>query len=368
MVSGVFSIPLSSSSGDSAASAAHSRRSKNATENRLTAFFGGGENRLVQAAVEELLRSSNPPYNPLVLCGPSGSGKSLLAGGIAGRWTESPAARAGEVFCLEASAWAEEFARRRAPRRLAAWREHYRGASLVVLDHLDALPTSRAVAHELARLIDALTAIDGKGRHGQLIVTMRDRPEATANLSSDVAARLSGGLVVPLASAGSEARRALILASCEKHELTLSDSALEYLAAGTEPPMAELPALVERLARRVAAGQIGDLDLVREFAPRGVNRRTVRIDRVARCVARYYQLSVADLKSSSRRRNVAVARRTLIYFAREVCGKSFARIGAFLGGRDHTTVLYNYGKICELQESDPATRLAIAEIQRKLLA
>ena len=371
MVSGVFSIPLPNKN--------RSRTRGSARfpvgESHLEAFIGGPENRLALASVEALLRSSDHSYNPLVLCGGAGTGKSLLAGGLARRWRDAAGSRVGDVKFIDAESFSAAFnSARPRPRRLAELRQKYRTASLVVIDDLHKLPTNVTIQRELCGMIDELTAQDADGRTGQVIITTRVRPESIKKLLQELVSRLTAGLLVPLVPAGEDARRAMIVACCGGLAyggggggggVELTDEAIDYLAAGDHPTVADLPLAVARLPRKIGQSPLS-IGVVRQFVPRPKNGRSIRIDRVTRQVAKYFSLTVAEVKSSSRRRNIATARRMVVYLAREHCDKSFSQIGKFLGGRDHTTVLYNYQKAIELLKTDPATQKAVADLTQIL--
>src|SRR5918998_131734 len=75
---------------------------------------------------------------------------------------------------------------------------------------------------------------------------------------------------------------------------------------------------------------------------------------IATQAARYFALKVSDLKSPSRRRGVVIARGVAMYLARQLTGRSLEHIGAFFGGRDHTTVLHGCRRIEGLIDSDPS--------------
>jgi len=81
-------------------------------------------------------------------------------------------------------------------------------------------------------------------------------------------------------------------------------------------------------------------------------------------VARFYNLSLDDLKSPRRSKAVAFPRQVAMYLAREETAASLLEIGKALGGRDHSTILYGYEKISSLAEEDSLRRelLAIKEL------
>ena len=85
-------------------------------------------------------------------------------------------------------------------------------------------------------------------------------------------------------------------------------------------------------------------------------------------MAKYFGLTLADLKSPARRQPLVAGRGVAMYLARKLTNKSFDEIGAYFGGRDHTTVLHSYRRIENLLPRDRATRQAIAELRRMLHA
>jgi chromosomal replication initiator protein len=88
---------------------------------------------------------------------------------------------------------------------------------------------------------------------------------------------------------------------------------------------------------------------------------------IAAAVAKYFRLKLADLKSASRQQSLVTARGVAIHLARQLTDLSLEQIGAYLGGRDHTTVLNGLRRTEKLVQSDPAVRQATGDLKRLLL-
>ena len=95
-------------------------------------------------------------------------------------------------------------------------------------------------------------------------------------------------------------------------------------------------------------------------------RRTTNISDVLQATATYHQLSLDDLLSKRRTKEVVRARQIAMYLAREETDASLPEIGAAIGGRNHSTVLYGYQKIAKSVEADAALRREVSEIRRQL--
>ena len=190
VVSGVFSIPLEAYPSPSHEAGLHG------TPRTITLreYIGSDENRLVQFSVESLL-ASDRRYNPIVFVGPSGTGKSLLAVGLAERWRRERPGQA--VFTTCGADFARSFAYALDTDSLADWRARTCAAELFVLDDLQQMCQKPAAQEELARLLDQLLD-DGRA----VLVTASQAPSVSGGLLPGLCSRLSGGLTVPLLAPG----------------------------------------------------------------------------------------------------------------------------------------------------------------------
>ncbi len=148
VVSGVFSIPLEACSSPSPEAGPRGTPRGFA----LREYIGSDENRLVQFAVQSLL-SGDRRYNPVVFCGPTGTGKTLLAEGLAERWRQ----RATVVSWLRrpvARTSLEVMPTRSTRTVCRTFATRFSSAHLFVLDDLQQMRQKPAAQEELARLVD----------------------------------------------------------------------------------------------------------------------------------------------------------------------------------------------------------------------
>lgn len=354
MLEGVVSIPLVGPNppGDSSAR-------KEGPEGQPP-FVVGPENRLVEAVLAALSGGQPGIYNPLVLHGPTGSGKSHLACGLAQLWK----AQLGRKVEYET---ADEFARRlteaHETNAVEDFRTHYRGVDLFVLEHLERLSDRATAQEELVNTIDALLSTGG-----QILVTAAGAPPEIPKLLPSLAGRLVAGLVVALALPGVEARAEILRALARWRRLELSDAVVRILAEGLlRSSPAELQGVVARIE---AAGRIEgralDVDLARKLVSQHRGQRPPELRRIAGVTARYFALRVAEVRGPSRRQAVVKARGVAICLARRLTYESLEQIGAYFGGRDHTTVLHACRKIEGLLNTEPAIHEAVRKLEQEL--
>jgi chromosomal replication initiator protein len=323
------------------------------------------------------------PYNPLVLYGPPGVGKSTIARGVVQRMVERLARQmpdaepSRQIVQLCGAEFARQYAAAVTARRVPAWRNSVRQAALLVLEDIAPLAEKIAAQSELIHTIDAIV-----GAGGQILVTSRLPLAGIPKLLPGLASRLAGGLclAVPLPEAAT--RAALLLDFAAARGLQLQPGAARMLAEKqplTAPELSgALNELVASLAEAKAAkrsvrgmshlGKRAEIDVatVRAHLKSRPERNRVTLSDVARKAARYYGLKVADLRGASRRQSVVTARNLAMHVARQLTSESLSSVGAYFGGRDHTTVMHGVQRAQELVASDPQVRQAVSQVRADL--
>jgi chromosomal replication initiator protein len=357
MANGVVTIPLPGQPLGNEASPQDGHQASVALE-----FFAGPENGLVEPAVLGVLGRQPTPYNPLVLYGPSGTGKSHLVRGMAATWKLNfPHSR---VVYTTAVDFAREMADAFEAQSVEEFRAKYRGAKLVIFEDVGELATKPAAQEELICTLDAIVQ-----RGGQVLATLAAAPQEIGGFMPALQSRLAAGLCVPLVSPGPDTRRAILQRWSALREFELADSILALLAEGLNGTVPEL--LGAMLQLEVPAREEGraiDARQIREFLSRRDAALRPKLRDVAVLTARYFSLRLSDLRGSSRKRPVVVARDVAMYLCRRFARESLGRIGDYFGGRDHTTVLHACRKTEERMEADPAIRQAIDRLQRRFPA
>lgn len=359
VVNGIFSIPLST------LESPVNETLERSSALPLREYIGSDENRLVKTAVESVLDGQSR-YCPLVLHGPTGTGKTMLALGLAERWKEKHPTNPAIVTC--GADFARSYAIAVDTDDISELRKRYRKIALFVLDDLHELHRKPAAQDELLHTLDAL-----RDRGATVVLTHRHSPDFDEKLSAGLRSRLAAGLSVPLLVPGGPARRLLLERLAELHSVVLPDSALDLLASNpfvrsndqlTVPQLNSAVVQLGHVAR--TKEQAITLDVVKSLLSAEATTRRPTLRAITEKVCKHFSISAPELRGPSRRRNVVRARGVAMYLAWNLTGKSLGQVGTYYGKRDHTTVLHACRKTESLQQSDSAIAQAIDHLSQQL--
>jgi chromosomal replication initiator protein len=323
----------------------------------LPSFIVGPENRLLAPVIQRLLDGQDLAaaatlFNPLVLVGPSGSGKSHLVHGLVRHWRR----RLDEtkVAYFTATDLGREYQSAHADERLPAWRSELRHLQILVVEGLERLRRGAAVARELRQAIDAVIELGG-----MVVVTADREPSTLTNLDSPLRDRLAAGLSIRLTGPDLDARRAILVQAARARGVALSDEQLDSLA---RPESAVAGLLLQQLDDQASGKQHDELAAARFDAP----AELCPMKQILAVAARYFGVSQAALAGPSRRKSLVAARNTVVYLARRLTPLSYAQIGRSLGGRDHTTIMHAQHRLAEALTHDPETQRSVEQLERIL--
>jgi chromosomal replication initiator protein len=324
-------------------------------------FLAGPENRLVKVVVRSMLEERPNGYNPIVLYGPSGTGKSHLALGVAAEWKARYRRR---VECISAVDFARELAEAIETQALEEFRAKYRQTGLLVFEDIgrlihrtsEKLSAQDEFVHTLDDLID---------RGSWVVVTSMVAPYVMSGMLPALQSRLTAGLTVPLALPEPDTRLAIVNRLAELRKIDLPVPVARTLAEGFCGTVPELMGAITQL--EVPASRDGrriDVKDVQSLLARRGSECKASIHAIALATARHFGLKLSELRSPSRHRAVVTARNVAVYLGRNIIKCSFDEIGRYFGGRDHTTMMHSWHEIENLLNTDRAMLNEVEKLER----
>ncbi len=302
---------------------------------RLDDFVTGPCNRMAFAAAQEMAASLGAGFNPLVIQGGVGLGKTHLLEGIA---ASIKATRPGvRLVQTTAESFTNGFLDAMRTGSLNAFRARYRGAGALVVDDVHFLAAKRATQDEFLHTFNALIA-----EGAPIVLSIDQHPRQVSKLTDELVTRFLGGMVVRLDSPDPATRKAILKAKARARGVDVPDSVLAYIADNLRASVRELEGSLHSLiAHATLAGKRLDLALART-ALRDTIRHTARavgLKDVERALVALFGVTADDLRSDGRARAVSYPRMLGMYLARKYVGASYSEIGRFFGGRNHSTVI-----------------------------
>ena len=324
-------------------------------------FVAGPSNQFAYAAAQAVAESPGKRYNPLVIDGGTGLGKTHLLQAIG----HASQARGRRVIYVTAEAFTNEMVTAIRARKMDEFRERYRKADVLLLDDVQFMAGKSSTEEEFYHTFNTIFS-----QGGQVVIASDQQPRLIDKLDDRLQSRLGGGLLADIQPPELETRLAILRAKSTVQGTTLPDDVANFLARHTTGNVRELEGLLTQvLARATLAKQPLTAALAEQVIHKNgtPHRRTTNIAQVLEATATYHQLSLDDLLSKRRTKDVVRARQIAMYLAREETDASYPKIGAAMGGRNHSTVLYGYQKIAKTVETDEALRREIGDIRRQIL-
>jgi len=332
------------------------------------AFVCGPANEFAHTVARRVASWSDGHFNPVVIHGPYGFGKTHLLCAMARE--AMAAAPQRKVVYLTAERFLSGFVRAAMDRQLGPFKDQLRSADLLIVDDVHFIGGKHSTQEELFHTLSALM------EDGRRVVFSADRPpSALTEFDAHLRSHLSAGLVCGIEPADRALRLGILQRKLETLRRQFSFSGalkpevLDFLADRFTDNVRELEGALNTLVVRggagVAAITLDEANRLLRPHLRGGERR-VTVDDIQKATAEHFHLKQADLLSERRTRALARPRQAAMWLAKQLTTRSLPDIGRRFGGRDHTTVLHAVRRIESLRPVDPQLSQDLEILLRKL--
>ena len=311
-------------------------------------FVEGKSNQLARAAARQVGENPGRAYNPLLIYGGVGLGKTHLMHSVGNTvLTNNPGAR---VAYVHSERFVGDMVKALQHNRINQFKRAYRSLNTLLIDDIQFFAGKERSQEEFFHTFNAL--LEGQQ---QVILTCDRYPKEVNGLEERLKSRFGWGLTVAIEPPELETSVAILMSKAALEKIELPEEVAFFIARRIRSNVREL----EGALRRVAANsRFTGRPITMEFAKDAlrdllaVQDRLVTVENIQKTVSEYYKIRVSDLLSKRRSRSIARPRQVAMSLAKELTNHSLPEIGDFFGGRDHTTVLHACRKIKELRESE----------------
>lgn len=324
----------------------------------------GKSNQFARAAAVQVGSHPGHSYNPLVIFGGVGLGKTHLmqaAGNLI--LSNNPRAR---VAYVHSERFVSDMVRALQNNAINDFKREYRSLDALLIDDIQFFSGKPHSQEEFFHTFNTL--LEGQR---QIILTSDRFPKDIPAVEERLVSRFGAGLNVKIEPPELETRVAILKKKALSQQVDLPEEVAFYVASHIESNIRDLEGALHRIvADSGFTGRPITVDLAREALKDHLafKERLVTIENIQKTVAQYYKIRLGDLLSKQRSRQVARPRQLAMALAKELTNRSLPEIGDAFGGRDHTTVIHACRRINALKETDSMIREDYENLIRLLKA
>lgn len=325
-------------------------------------FVVGPSNRFAHAACLATAESPAKAYNPLFIYGRTGLGKTHLMQAVCHRICQhNPQTR---FYYTSSEKFTNDLISAIQHRSTQAFRDKFRNVDVLLIDDIHFIANKEATQEEFFHTFNALYE-----HHKQIIISSDRPPREIQKLEERLVSRFNWGLVTDIQPPDYETRVAILKKKTEGEAAPIPENVICFIAETIKTNIRELEgALIRVIAYSLLQEEPVTLDMTCNVLKDLLRETTkhVSVEDIQRAVAEHYKVSLADLKTQKRGKNIVLPRQVAMFLARELTALSLPEIGAGFGGKDHTTVLYACKKIKRVVDEDAQLKNTIERLSAEI--
>jgi len=332
-------------------------------EHTFENFVTGPCNRMAHAAALAISDLPGRAYNPLFIHASVGLGKSHLMQAICHRLAESrPDVSMMYISCED---FVNQFIGAIERGQVNEFRYRFRYLDVLIIDDIHFLADKDRTQEEFFHTFNTLYQAQK-----QVVLSSDSPPHEIPRIEERLVSRFKWGLVARIDRPSYETRVAIVRKKARLRGADLPEEVVQYIASAIDTNNRELEGGVVRVLGFAAlSNREVSMDLAKDALRDLVHEptRSVTIQNITDAVLERFNARLSDLQSKRRTQTIAVPRQISMYLARRLTNRSLEEIGAFFGGRDHTTVLHAERKISKQMQRDPAFCGLVESIEQHVL-
>lgn len=322
-------------------------------------FIEGKSNQLAKAAALQVSENIGKAYNPLLIYGSSGLGKTHMMHAMGNAvLKKNPSAN---IIYLNSEKFVQDMVRALQQNSFSHFKEYYRDVDVLLIDDIQFFAGKERSQEEFFHTFNTLL----EKKH-QIVLTCDKYPKEIIGIEDRLKSRFSWGLPVSIEPPDMETRAAILMKKADLVHVKLPQEVAFLIAKKIPSNVRDLEGALRRV---IANAQFTGREITVEFTKEALHDllslqdKLININNIQKAVAEYFKIRVADLSSKGRQQDITRPRQIAMSLARELTSLSLIEIGNAFGGRDHTTIINACKRVKELKN----TNVKIAEDYSNLL-
>lgn len=333
-------------------------------------FVVGPSNKQARMAAHACAVSPGQSFNPLIIYGNSGLGKTHLLNAI-GNYVKAHD-KEKRVLCISSMNFVNEVVKAINNNTIEEYKSQLNSVDILLVDDIQFLSGKRKSEEIFFNIYYELF-----NNRKQIVLTSDRPPAEIKDIENRLKTRLSQGLSVTISSLEYETAYQILKLKLKMHGIEdgcIDDDVISFIATNFSSDVRNLEGAINRLlfySINLFETKKIDLSLALEaFKDQdfttGRGKDLLNVDIIVKAVADYYNLTEKQIKSKSRTKNISTARHIAMYLSRKILDISYDKIGEEFGGKDHTTVINAYDKIENLVKTNEIYKKIITDIEKTL--
>lgn len=326
-------------------------------------FVEGDCNRLARSAGYAVAnKPGGTSFNPLMIYGPTGLGKTHLIHAIGGAIKDRYPDK--QVLYVNAEKFTQQFVESMKNNTINDFKNFYQLIDVLIIDDVHNFAGKEKTQDIFFHIFNELHQTNK-----QIVLTSDKAPKDLIGVEDRLLSRFKWGLTADLQIPDFETRMAILYKKMQSDGIELPQDVVEYVAHNIDSNMRDLEgAMVSLLAHSTLNKKEIDLPLAKQMLKNFIknSNKEISIEYIQKLVCEYFEVPVELLKSQTRKREIVQARQISMYLAKSHTKSSLKSIGMHFGGRDHSTVIYACQTVEDLIDTDKKFRAYVADIQKKL--
>jgi chromosomal replication initiator protein len=326
-------------------------------------YVEGDCNRLARSAGFAVAnKPGGTSFNPLMIYGPTGLGKTHLVQAIGGMIKDRYPDKL--VLYVTAEKFTAQFVESMKNNTINDFNNFYQLIDVLMVDDVHNFSGKEKTQDIFFHIFNHLHQ-----NNKQIVLTSDRAPKDLIGVEDRLLSRFKWGLTADLQIPDFETRMAILTKKMQADGIELPHDVVEYVAHNIDSNMRDLEgAMVSLLAHATLNKKEIDLPLAKQMLKNFIKNssKEISIEYIQKLVCEYFEVPVEMLKSQTRKREIVQARQISMYLAKNHTKSSLKSIGMYFGGRDHSTVIYACQTVEDLIDTDKKFRAYVADIQKKL--